>query len=213
VSSALVVAPVFSLGGWAQRYAMSVRDIDGMQVALGRWVHAHVPVGAPVAAHDIGAIGYISNHPVVDIEGLVTPRFLALKREQPEGRRVADIDAEIKRLGARYLIAFPRAYQSLTTQPGVRRVYSVTVRDPLIVQEATMSVYEVVSRESGVGSRESGVGSRKSEVGSRKSEVGSRKSEVGSRKSEVGSRKSEVGSRKSEVGSRKSEVGSKLQSR
>jgi len=171
VSSALVVAPVFSLGGWAQRYAMSVRDIDGMQVALGRWVHAHVPAGAPVAAHDIGAIGYISNHPVVDIEGLVTPRFLALKREQPEGRRVADIDAEVKRLGARYLIAFPHAYQSLTTQPGVRRVYSVTVRDPLIVQEATMSVYEV--------------GSRKSEVGSRKSEVGSRKSEVGSRKSEV----------------------------
>ncbi len=146
VSSALVVAPVFSLSGWAQRYAMSVRDIDGMQVALGRWVHAHVPVGAPVAAHDIGAIGYISNHPVVDIEGLVTPRFLALKREQPEGRRVADIDAEVKRLGARYLIAFPHAYQSLTTQPGVRRVYSVTVRDPSIVQEATMSVYRVDGR-------------------------------------------------------------------
>jgi len=164
VSSALAVVTVFSLGGWAQRYAMSVRDIDGMQVALGRWVRAHVPAGAPVAAHDIGAIGYISNHPIVDIEGLVTPRFLALKREQPEGRRAADIDAEIKRLGARYLIAFPRAYQSLTTQPGLTRVYSVTVRDPLIVQEATMSVYRVGSRESGVGSRESGVGSRKSEV-------------------------------------------------
>ncbi len=147
VSSMLAVATALSLGGWAQRYARSVRDIDGMQVALGRWVRAHVPAGAPVAAHDIGAIGYISNHPVVDIEGLVTPRFLALKREQPEGRRVADIDAELKRLGARYLIAFPRAYQSLTAQPDMRRVYSVTVRDPLIVQEATMSVYEVVSNQ------------------------------------------------------------------
>ncbi|MCA1599382.1 MAG: hypothetical protein LC769_10305, partial [Chloroflexi bacterium] len=152
-SSALVVAPVFSLGGWAQRYAMSVRDIDGMQVALGRWVRAHVPARAPVAAHDIGAIGYISNHPIVDIEGLVTPRFLALKREQPEGRRVADIDAEVKRLGARYLIAFPHAYQSLTTQPGVRRVYSVTVRDPSIVQEATMSVYRVDGRLSTIDYR------------------------------------------------------------
>ncbi len=147
VSSALAVVTVFSLGGWAQRYARSVRDIDGMQVALGRWVRAHVPASAPVAAHDIGAIGYISNHLIVDIEGLVTPRFLVLKRKQPEGRRAADIDAEIKRLGARYLIAFPRAYQSLTTQPGVRCVYSVTVRDPLIVQEATMSVYEVVGSQ------------------------------------------------------------------
>jgi arabinofuranosyltransferase len=147
VSSVLVVASALSLGGWAQRYAGSVRDIDGMQVALGRWVRTHIPVGAPVAAHDIGAIGYISNHPIVDIEGLVTPRFLALKREQPEGRRAAAIDAAFKRLGARYLIAFPRAYQSLTTQPGMRRVYSVTVRDPLIVQEATMGVYEVVSSQ------------------------------------------------------------------
>jgi len=157
VSSALVAASALSLGGWAQRYARSVRDIDGMQVALGRWVRAHVPAGAQVAAHDIGAIGYISNHPIVDIEGLVTPRFLALKREQPEGRRAADIDAELRRRGACYLIAFPRAYQSLTTQPDLTRVYSVTVRDPLIVQEATMSVYRVGSRESGVGSRESEV--------------------------------------------------------
>jgi len=77
-----------------------VRDIDGMQVALGRWVRARVPAGAPVAAHDIGAIGYISDHPIVDIEGLVTPRFLALKREQPVARRSADIDAEVVRLGA-----------------------------------------------------------------------------------------------------------------
>jgi len=160
VSSALAVVTVCSLGGWAQRYARSVRDIDGMQIALGRWVRAHVPAGAPVAAHDIGAIGYISNHPIVDIEGLVTPRFLALKREQPEGRRVADIDAEIKRLGARYLIVFPRAYQSLTTQPSVRRVYSVTVRDPLIVQEATMSVYRVDGRWSMVDGRWSMVDSR-----------------------------------------------------
>ena len=141
---ALVLVTALALGGWAQRYALSVRDIDGMQVALGHWVRAHVPAGVPVAAHDIGAIGYISGHPVVDIEGLVTPRFLLLKREQPQARRAADTLAEARRLGARYLIVFPRAYQSLVAQPGLRRVYSVTVPYPIIVQEPTMTVYEIV---------------------------------------------------------------------
>jgi len=142
---ALVLMTALALGGWARRYAMSVRDIDGMQVALGHWTRAHIVAGVPVAAHDIGAIGYISGHPVVDIEGLVTPRFLALKREQPASRRAADIDAEIRRLGARYLIVFPRAYQSLVVQPGLRRVYSVAVQQPTIVQEPVMAVYILTS--------------------------------------------------------------------
>jgi len=142
----LVLLTALALGGWARRYTLSVRDIDGMQVALGRWVRARVPAGAPVAAHDIGAIGYISDHPIVDIEGLVTPRFLALKREQPVARRSADIDAEVVRLGAHYLIVFPRAYANLVARPGLRQVYSVTVARPTIVQEPTMAVYLVDSR-------------------------------------------------------------------
>jgi len=147
---ALALLTALGLPAWAQRYALSVDNIDRMQVALGYWVRAHVPPGAPVATHDIGAIGYISGHRVVDIEGLVTPRFLVLKREQPEGRRAADILAEVRRRHARYLIVFPRAYRSLTTQPDLRSVYSVTVAHPTIVQEPTMVVYEVESRKSKV---------------------------------------------------------------
>jgi len=138
---ALVLLAAFALPGWSQRYAQSVDNIDRMQVALGYWVRAHVAPGASVATHDIGAIGYISGHPVVDIEGLVTPRFLTLKRARPEGRRAAGVLAEIRRRHARYLIVFPRAYRSLVTQPGLRPVYSVTVVHPTIVQESTMVVY------------------------------------------------------------------------
>ncbi len=138
---ALVIVAALPLGTWATLYGLSVRNIDDMQVAMGRWVRRHVPAGAPVATHDIGAIGYLSNHPVVDIVGLATPRFIALERETPDARRGRDLYAEIKREGARYLIIIPKAYAALAAQPGLRRVYSVTIKQPVIVPDKTMVVY------------------------------------------------------------------------
>jgi hypothetical protein len=140
---ALVVLSVLTLSNWANLYALSVQNIDDVQVALGRWVRAHVPPGAPVATHDVGAIGYLSHHPVVDIVGLVTPRFIALEREQPTPRRARDIYAEIKRDGTRYLIIIPPAFRWLAAEPGLRRVYSVSVRHNVILPASTMAVYKL----------------------------------------------------------------------
>jgi hypothetical protein len=140
---ALVVLSVLTLNTWASLYALSVQNIDDVQVALGRWVRGHVPPGVPVATHDVGAIGYLSNHPVVDTEGLITPPFIALKREQPLARRARDVYAEIKRDGARYLIIFPSARLWLAAEPGLRRVYSVSVRHNVILPASTMVVYRL----------------------------------------------------------------------
>jgi hypothetical protein len=96
-----------------------------------------------VATHDVGAIGYLSNRPVVDIVGLVTPRFLALEREQPTARRARDVYAEIRRDGARYLIIIPPTFLWLAAEPGLRRVYSVSVHHNVILPASTMAVYRL----------------------------------------------------------------------
>ncbi len=140
---ALVVVGVFTLNLWVGTYAYSVQNIDAMHVVLGRWVKRHVPAGVPVALNDIGAITYVSQHPAVDIEGLVTPSFLAIKREQPDARRARDTLAALKRDGARYLIIFPKAYSDLAREPGLQRVYSITLHHVVIVPAATMVVYRV----------------------------------------------------------------------
>jgi hypothetical protein len=140
---ALVVLSVLTLSTWANVYALSVQNIDAVQVTLGRWVRAHVPAGVPVATHDVGAIGYLSNHPVVDIVGLITPRFIALEREQPTARRAHDVYAQIRRDGARYLIIFPSAFSWLAAEPGLQRVYSVSVRHNVILPSSTMVVYRL----------------------------------------------------------------------
>jgi len=144
---ALLVLAALTLTRWEAYYAASVRDIDDMHVALGGWVRAHIPAGAPLALNDVGAIGYLSGRPVVDIEGLVTPQFIALKHELPLSRRAADFYAAFHRLGARYLIVFPAVYPWLVTGNGVhlRRLYSITLAHPVIVPAKTMVVYRITN--------------------------------------------------------------------
>ncbi|MCC6748250.1 MAG: tetratricopeptide repeat protein [Deltaproteobacteria bacterium] len=42
----------------------------------GRWIAAHTPPGAVVAAHDVGAVGYYSQRRIVDLAGLVSPEIV-----------------------------------------------------------------------------------------------------------------------------------------
>ena len=140
---ALVVVGMLSIGGWANAYALSVQNINDMQVALGRWVRSHVPLSAPVATHDIGAIGYYSGHRVVDIVGLVTPHFIDIEREQPQSRRSRDLYSAVVHLGARYLIIMPAAFPELAVSPGLRPVHSVSVRRQVIEPARTMVVYQL----------------------------------------------------------------------
>lgn len=144
---ALLALLALTLTRWEAYYAASVRDIDDMHVALGGWVRTHVPAGAPLALNDIGAIGYLSGRPVVDIEGLVTPQFIALKHELPLSRRAADFYAAFHRLGVRYLIVFPDVYPWLVKASGahLRQVYSITLAHPVIVPAKTMVVYRITT--------------------------------------------------------------------
>lgn len=59
--------------------------LESSLVRWGRWFGAHARPGSAIATPDIGAIGYFSDHPVVDLGGLVTPAMVPyLEREEPE---------------------------------------------------------------------------------------------------------------------------------
>jgi hypothetical protein len=58
----------------------------GMEQSLipfGRWLGAHAAPDAMIATPDIGAIGYFSQRPVLDLGGLVTPRMVPLLERAP----------------------------------------------------------------------------------------------------------------------------------
>lgn len=52
-------------------FADRARHIDDVQVATARWCRDHLPPGAIVATHDIGALGFYSMRPIVDVVGLL----------------------------------------------------------------------------------------------------------------------------------------------
>ena len=74
----LIPAVQFAVAGGeiGRRYAGQCRYISDRQVKAAHWMHGNLPVGAVVATHDIGAIGFYSGRRVVDMVGLVSPQMI-----------------------------------------------------------------------------------------------------------------------------------------
>jgi hypothetical protein len=72
--------------------------------ALGRWMGANLPAGTRVATVDIGAIGFYSRLPVVDLSGLTDPAIARLPGDILDRR--LDLDALFQRdIGAFVLVS------------------------------------------------------------------------------------------------------------
>ena len=104
------------LGLGARAYAQDVAFIESEMVATARWMRQHLPPDTVVAAHDIGALGYFTNFPLVDLAGLISPQVIPVMNDEAALR--AFVDAS----GAQVLVAFPDWYATLTE--GKRVLYA-----------------------------------------------------------------------------------------
>jgi hypothetical protein len=140
----LVGVLVIAGTGWrlpamARFYAWNVDNINEMHVALGRWVAEHTPPDAVLALNDIGAITYVSERPVIDLAGLVTPEVVPLLHAPDRDARLADFMAE---QGVAYVVIFPDWFPGLAARSDVLEpVYQVTLERNTIAGGETMVVY------------------------------------------------------------------------
>jgi hypothetical protein len=98
----------FVLG--ARAYGQDVALIETEMVDTARWIAGNIPGGAVIAAHDIGALGYFDQHPLVDLAGLVSPEVVPFMRDEP---RLAEF---LDQRDVQYLVAFPSLYPGLVAQ-------------------------------------------------------------------------------------------------
>jgi hypothetical protein len=105
--AALVLLALGFVALGAKSYAEDVAVIESEMVTTARWVDEHLPAGALIAAHDIGALGYFDDHELLDLAGLISPEVVPFIRDEA---RLADF---LDRRGADYLIAFPEFYPRL----------------------------------------------------------------------------------------------------
>ncbi|GAB4459739.1 MAG: hypothetical protein Fur0044_52380 [Anaerolineae bacterium] len=136
VLSLALLALAFTFIG-AQAYGRDVRFIESEMVAAARWLAAQTPPGTLIAAHDIGAIGYFTERPLIDLAGLVTPEIIPIIRDEPALLRF------VTARQAAYLVTFPSWYPSLTQSLRLTRLYST--QSPWSPQAGgdNMTVYQI----------------------------------------------------------------------
>ncbi len=136
ISLTLLVAAFLLIG--AQAYGRDVRFIETEMVATARWLNEHVEPDALIAAHDIGAMGYFTQRPLVDLAGLVTPEVIPIIRNEPEL-----LDFMIAR-EVDYLVTFPSWYPYLSKNLRFTPLFSTG--SPWTVQAGgdNMVVYRLV---------------------------------------------------------------------
>jgi len=72
---AALTAP--TLPRWSVALRDSIYDIDHCHREMAYWLDDHYPPGTRIGVYDIGAIGYFSHMDIIDLGGLVDPKFFA----------------------------------------------------------------------------------------------------------------------------------------
>ena len=109
--AAALLAVIF-WGRGALAYSDDVAFIEGEMVAMARWIEENIPPHTIIAVHDIGAVGYLTDRPLLDLAGLITPEVIPI---MTDAGKLADW---MRDHGAGYAVFFPDfspTYEQLDT--------------------------------------------------------------------------------------------------
>ena len=141
IACALLITGVILQAGFlinrGHFYARSVKNINEMQVYLGKWVNRNLPQGSLVAINDVGAIKFFGERQCLDLEGLASPQLIPYKIMGRESRIVY-----LHRHRPDYFVIFPIWYPEVYTYLGLREriLYEVKLEDNVVCGGAVMVV-------------------------------------------------------------------------
>ncbi len=128
-------------GRGAQAYRDDVGFIEGEMVAVAHWLNQNTAPGDVVAVHDIGAVGYLTDRPFLDLAGLITPEVIPF---MTDAERLADW---LSQQGAEYAVFFPDfspAYEDLAVDPRFQKVHCTHYAWTLSTGHQNLCVYRLV---------------------------------------------------------------------
>ncbi len=135
ISTAVLLMAFWVIG--AGQYSEDVAIIDCEMVQTAQWVASNAAPNAVVAAHDIGALGYVYPRPIIDLAGLVSPEVVPFMRDEGRLR-----DFLVSRR-ATHVIFFPDWYPSLASDPQFVPVYRRNCPVARGGSDTDMVVYEI----------------------------------------------------------------------
>ena len=137
LSFALVLG-IFLLLGAVNAYANDVAFIEGEMVTVAHWLRDNTPTDALVASHDIGAIGYFAERPLLDLAGLISPEVIGFIADDGAiSRYVLESDAD-------YLVTAPGwPYTDVATNEKVRLDFTTNYEWSQAQGVNNMTVYQL----------------------------------------------------------------------
>jgi hypothetical protein len=105
----VILAIAFEFIG-ARQNAYDIFWIESEMVTTAQWIEKNIPSDARLAVHDIGALGYYVENPLVDMAGLISPEVVPFIRNQEQLAEYLDSKS------VDYLVSFPSLYPRLTSQ-------------------------------------------------------------------------------------------------
>jgi hypothetical protein len=120
-------------GYGAYIYAKDVAFIESEMVDTANWVADNIPAQNIIAAHDIGALGYFGDHPIVDLAGLITPEVIPFINDESLLKKYMDANK------VNYLISFPSWYPQLIK--GLPEIYITQGKFAPLMKGENLVVY------------------------------------------------------------------------
>ncbi len=103
----LVVAAGRRFDYWAGMLAYNSREVREVDQAIGLWLKENTPADAIIAVDDIGAIGYLSERTILDLQGLVSPEIWPALREDEGLARNQAMTRALSAIQPDFLAIFP----------------------------------------------------------------------------------------------------------
>ncbi|MGD8793974.1 MAG: hypothetical protein PVF47_15590, partial [Anaerolineae bacterium] len=134
-----LLALIFALRG-ALAYRDDVAFIHNEMVATARWLNENTRPGDLIAVHDIGAVGYLTDRPLLDLAGLITPEVIPFMTDADQ------LAAWMAEEGADYVVFFgdfSPTYALLADHPGLEQRYCTGYDWTRAAGHENMCVYQI----------------------------------------------------------------------
>ena len=134
---------LFFLLQGALAFATDVAIVEGEMVTVARWLEDNTPSDALIASHDIGAIGYFAERPLLDLAGLISPEIIPLLKSEPAlAHYILDSQAQ-------YLVTAPGwPYTEITDRPSALLRFTTNYEFTKEQGLNNMAVYQLIVPES-----------------------------------------------------------------
>ncbi|MCP4357192.1 MAG: hypothetical protein GY796_04130 [Chloroflexi bacterium] len=128
---------------WASILGLNVKEVIEIDVALGEWLAENTAADALIAVDDIGAITFLSERKIVDMNGLVSPEVWPAVRQPVGLLRDTELTRILSPLQPDYIVAFPLWHWEISQNTAVATpIHKVETDSHTIIFQPEATVYK-----------------------------------------------------------------------